>query len=1453
MINRFFTIVLFAIIACPVWAQVNYALTNFRVGQATYQDISTTGTAITMTDAEAGVSAAPIDIGFSFNFFGTAFTQCMIHADGILKLGTTAPGAATAIATSPANTHAGVFTNNTAAFQNIIMPLFTNLVAGSSTPQFHVLTTGAAPNRVCTIQWKNLRDADNTTGGSQHQFANLEFQVQLYETTNDVVFIYGSWVPSAGSITAARRNASAGIKANTTSFLAFHRAGSLSPFTKVELFDQPLFARIFNNAQQPINKNNKPQPGIAYRFFGRIANDISVAKLYADSVVPVGKMAAGAISVLIRNEGTAAATNINVQLQVSGANTHTATTSIASLAAGAEQLVAFPAFDMPAKGLQNLQVSITQAGDARPENNALQWTQLVSQSYTQVYDFSRYTSGVGYNGLTGFMALKMYGTGTRKVSQIRIPFFTYRSQVSVRIHEDGGAGGSPSATPIFTSPAFLTTNEQEMVIPIIPAVTVDGDYFIVLHQQTTTNMAWGVGYQVPMRLSRVYDNNSGSWAQQIATTPWQVLARVYEENSTPDIGIEQLINPGCEYSSNTEVKVSLRNFSNQPIDFGSTPTTITGFVQNPAGTQFPFSIQKNTGILAAGAAEPVTVLTGYDFTPRGFHRFNARTNLAGDAEPGNDSLLFFLNNSIPITSSATGPVCPLTPITLTGVTYLGNPLWQGEGINVSGTSPLTISPVKTTVVKFRGTDYRGCVLEDSTVVVVTNNDLPPRPKLMFGDTILSHRNAFKDTVRVNKLAGHTIRWLGGIGTPTADSALIINQVIGLQGARISAAYVRTSDGCTNLGDTLTYGYSTGVLHNATSTLAVCDTSYYDAGGATGVATGSFTRTFLPQTAGSKMRFTLYRLDLANFASLAVFDGPTASSPRIEALSNAQNGSTVREFIASNPDGALTIQFQPGSSISSGWWAGLTCYTSEVYRTVADGNWITAANWERKAPGGNYVPAVRPPLKGDDTIYIRHNVILSSSTPMDQVIVEEGATLGFESPGVNFISMPCYKMVPQPEFLVRGTLNISQRVQIFGGGAQMQISGRLNNFGQIDLDTVVFNGTAPQTLGDFSGASGTMRMLRLDNPAGLTMGSDQTIRGVHFVRGMLNTSAENLLTLNEIGNFTIGARNEAHVNGPVAVSLSNAIGNRLYPIGSKGRYRPVILDNSNFSSEGGTESIMVSLIEGAPPARTLPAGISKVSELRYYRITRTGTPNALDFVITLPYLEDDGVTDPNNLTIAKDNGAGAWEDIGGTPTGAVPGTIQSNEFATFSDFVLADKTGSSNPLPVTWLSFTAKKQNANAQLDWRTAGEVNCSLYEVERSSNGLAFKRLGTVTCSNTTGNQNYRFTDAAPGTGTYYYRIKQVDTDGRFEYSAVQQVHFGKANLITVYPNPATNLLLINGLQQNSEVNLYDATGRTVLQMRSSQPAVQLQVGHLPAGTYQLAITTPSGERVVEKVQIMK
>ncbi|HMP87803.1 MAG TPA: T9SS type A sorting domain-containing protein, partial [Lacibacter sp.] len=728
---------------------------------------------------------------------------------------------------------------------------------------------------------------------------------------------------------------------------------------------------------------------------------------------------------------------------------------------------------------------------------------------------------------------------------------------------------------------------------------------------------------------------------------------------------------------------SHRNFSAAAIDFYATPATITGFVRTPAGNDVPFTFNKNSGTLAAGAAETVTVLQNYNYAARGFHIFNARTNLAGDTEPGNDSLRFSLNNSIAITKIPNTPVCPLSEVRLVRPTFLGSMQWNVNGV-LSSVDTLVLRPVANTVVYLSGQDYRGCTLLDSAIVEVTGDGLPPRPVLQFGSHVLNHRNGFRDTVRVNSLPGHTVQWLGGFGTANTDTSYLLNQVAGMNGAKVAAAYTRTADGCSNLSDTITYSYGTGVLLDNTGALAVSDSSFYDSGGPVGNTGNSFTRTFTPAIPGTRMRLVLYRLDLAPFARLELYDGPTTSSPRIQFLDNTLNGNTTREFIASNESGALTVRFVPGSFASQGWWGGLTTHVPEVYRTVSNGFWINAATWERKAPNGNFQPATRPPLKGDDTVYVRHNVLVNTSIASDQVVVEESGHLRIESPTSNFISVAAYKTTPQPEFLVRGTLTTNAFAQLFGSNGFIEVKGTFANAGQIDLDSVYFTGTQPQTVG-VAGSTGKMRYIRISNPAGLTVAGDQELIGITFDQGLINTSSAAMIQFTQKGDdFVVGAGTASHINGPARVGFFGD-GQRFYPIGRGGVYRPVRHFCLAANSSDQFESITAEIVPGPPPSRSFPSGINAVSQVRHYRFLRTGN-NGTSYRVVLPYGTDDGVTDPVNLTIARGEGAGAWEDITGTASGPAPGTIQSAAFSGFGDFVLANKTGGGNGLLTSVRSF-----------------------------------------------------------------------------------------------------------------------------------------------------------------------
>ena len=199
----------FALLPFAAHAQFNYVPANAVNVAGTYTDLGTTGTAITTANTDDANSAAQ-PIGFTFTYNGTAFTQFVFNTNGFIKLGATAPSAADLFyPESLTATQIDPFESTDAADVNIIAPFNFDLIAGTATggTEYRVATTGTAPNRVCTIQWKNV--ADKTLDFDQ-QYGSMNFQVKLYETTNNIEFMYGTTVQ--GTLPDDFRLAVVGIK-----------------------------------------------------------------------------------------------------------------------------------------------------------------------------------------------------------------------------------------------------------------------------------------------------------------------------------------------------------------------------------------------------------------------------------------------------------------------------------------------------------------------------------------------------------------------------------------------------------------------------------------------------------------------------------------------------------------------------------------------------------------------------------------------------------------------------------------------------------------------------------------------------------------------------------------------------------------------------------------------------------------------------------------------------------------------------------------------------------------------------------------------------------------------------------------------------------------------------------------------------------------------------------------
>lgn len=163
------------------------------------------------------------------------------------------------------------------------------------------------------------------------------------------------------------------------------------------------------------------------------------------------------------------------------------------------------------------------------------------------------------------------------------------------------------------------------------------------------------------------------------------------------------------------------------------------------------------------------------------------------------------------------------------------------------------------------------------------------------------------------------------------------------------------------------------------------------------------------------------------------------------------------------------------------------------------------------------------------------------------------------------------------------------------------------------------------------------------------------------------------------------------------------------------------------------------------------------------------------------------------------------------------------------------------LPVTWLSFTGEKEEKTVLLKWSTGTEINTSHFIVERSVDGRTFSSIGTVAAAgNSIRVSDYTLRDISPFNGLNYYRLKQVDKDGKFIYSATVTVNFNSGIVISCYPNPVRSIMYIrfNSVDLAAySYQLFDMGGRLVKTALISSPLTPVNVHDLNPGNYTLRV----------------
>ncbi|MCU0321820.1 MAG: T9SS type A sorting domain-containing protein [Chitinophagaceae bacterium] len=168
------------------------------------------------------------------------------------------------------------------------------------------------------------------------------------------------------------------------------------------------------------------------------------------------------------------------------------------------------------------------------------------------------------------------------------------------------------------------------------------------------------------------------------------------------------------------------------------------------------------------------------------------------------------------------------------------------------------------------------------------------------------------------------------------------------------------------------------------------------------------------------------------------------------------------------------------------------------------------------------------------------------------------------------------------------------------------------------------------------------------------------------------------------------------------------------------------------------------------------------------------------------------------------------------------------------------TTGNEALPVSIKSFTASITGSSNQLTWSTASELNNKGFDVQRQSkNGGEWESLGFVNGTNRA--TTYTFKDNNPLVNSFY-RLRQVDMDGKATYSKVVSINNRMKDKIIISPNPATDKVIINLNQidlSNLTVtaSLYDLTGKRVLSKNAITGTFELDLSSLSKGIYSLTI----------------
>lgn len=436
-------------------------------------------------------------------------------------------------------------------------------------------------------------------------------------------------------------------------------------------------------------------------------------------------------------------------------------------------------------------------------------------------------------------------------------------------------------------------------------------------------------------------------------------------------------------------------------------------------------------------------------------------------------------------------------------------------------------------------------------------------------------------------------------------------------------------------------------------------------------------------------------------------------------------------------------------------------------------------------------------------------------------------------------------------LSAGTAPQSPGTLKVGGDIVAGTAGLLTEINTSTAHILELNGSSNQNIS--LNAITTDINLVINNAAGVTLGTDaSTFRSLTLTNGQVKTNGYTLgisgtITGQSATNFVCTCNSAGTMPStagglrlPVAASSSV-----VFPVGpTPDYYMPVTIA----SAASHTSDNLTARVETLGTAGAAPAVPAKCIQYQWNINEAVAGGSNVSLKLQWAAGTEGGSFNPGvSPQIGHWDGSGFDPIIAASYNAGDPSFTSSANFTSFSPFVAASEAAA---LPVEIVTFGAKKVQQSAILSFSTASELNNSHFDIERSTDGRTFEKIGEVKgAGDSQVAVYYTFTDRQPARGTNYYRLRQVDFDGTASLSKVVSLQFGQAGGVVLFPTPVAetmNVRFDEAFATDANWQVVDVNGRVVSEgvFAAEQKDFSIPVATLMQGAYVLRVT--SGQQTI-------